>query len=117
MATQAHSHRETTHMIHLETLAEQIHSASENESFIALAALVQEKSNDSARYLIEAYLQCHWRDTKIAIIKSLGRNGGERAVAFLLDLTRNQEDIGLLQEVLLALGETKSPLAATYLLE
>ncbi len=117
MASQARTSDKTSQMNHLESLAEQIHSASENESFNALATLAQEKSNDSARCLIEAYLNCHWRDTKLAIVRTLGRNGSERAVAFLLELTRNQDDLGLVQEVLLALGDSKDPLAATFLLE
>ena len=46
MASQARTSDKTSQMNHLESLAEQIHSASENESFNALATLAQEKSND-----------------------------------------------------------------------
>lgn len=117
MALQAHTSDNSTQTNDLESLATQIHSASETESYHALTTLAQEKSNDSARSLIDAYLNCHWRDTRRAIIRALGRNSSERAIAFLLELTRNQDDLGLLQEIFLSLGETKDPLAATYLLE
>lgn len=96
-------------------LAAQIHSNSENEMRLALTALEQAKSNDAARTLLSAYRECHWRDTRIKILRALGRNGSERAVDFLLRAV-NSEDIGLCQEALLALGETKDPVAATFLL-
>lgn len=98
-------------------LASQIHSTSETESYHALSALSQDTSNDSGRALIDAYLDCQWRDTKRSIIQALGRNGSERAVNFLLTLARSSDDIGLVQEVVLALGESKDSVAATYLLE
>lgn len=117
MASQTHLSDKTEQMSQLDSLEAQIHSASEIESYTALTTLAQQHTNDSARSLIDAFLDSHWRDTKLAIIKALGRNGSERAVAFLLELTRNQEDLGLVQEVYLALGDSKDPLAATYLLE
>lgn len=107
----------SSQMNQLDSLAAQIHSASETESYEALNTLAQNKTNDSARALIEAYLNCQWRDTKLAIIRALGRNASERSVAFLLNLAGCQDDIGLEQEILIALGETKDTLAATFLLE
>ena len=98
------------------SLASQIHSSCENESRTALAHLSQNKSNDAARALIEAYRDCHWRDTRISILRALGRNGSERAIDFLLRTAARTEDIGVSQEAFLALGETGDPVAATFLL-
>lgn len=97
-------------------LAAQINSNSEAESRKALEELSQSQSNDSARALISAYRDCHWRNTRLQILKALGRNASTRAIDFLLRVTSN-EDIGLAQEALLALGETQDPIAATFLLQ
>ncbi|MEY4064577.1 MAG: hypothetical protein RIR26_785 [Pseudomonadota bacterium] len=98
-------------------LSSQIHSYCETESHMALDHLAQNKSNDSARALIEAYRDCHWRDTRISILRALGKNGSERAIDFLLHTCLATEDIGITQETFLALGETSDPVAATFLLQ
>ncbi|NBO38105.1 HEAT repeat domain-containing protein [bacterium] len=101
---------------HLAQLASLIHSSSETESRTALESLAHAKSNDSGRALIDAYRDCHWRDTRIAIIRALGRNGSQRAIDFLFNAANDTDDIGLCQESILALGDSRDPLAATHLL-
>lgn len=101
---------------HFSHLSSQIHSYCETESNMALDHLAQNKTNDAARALIEAYRDCHWRDTRIAILRALGKNGSERAIDFLLHTCLATEDIGITQETFLALGETADAVAATFLL-
>lgn len=106
-------------------LSDQVHSNSENESHEALSELAKQGSNDAARALIESYQNCHWRDTRINIIRALGRNGSSRAIEFLLRLANDNfpgkqnegKDNGICQETLLALGETRDCVASTFLLQ
>lgn len=109
---------------HLTQLSQQVHSSNDNESRAALKELAGGHSNDATRALIDAYRDCHWRDTRINILQALGRNGSQRAVEFLLRVASqhfptNQsegKDIGLCQEALLSLGNTRDPVAASYLM-
>ncbi|MEN9529060.1 MAG: hypothetical protein RI932_933 [Pseudomonadota bacterium] len=100
---------------HMAQLSAQIHSSSGQESRSALTQLSHNKSNDAARALIDAYRNCHWRDTRISLLRALGKNGSERAIDFLFRCAQ-EEDLGLVQEAFLALGETSDPVAATFLL-
>lgn len=109
---------------HLAQLANTIHSSSETESQDALNELARQASNDAARALIDAYRDCHWRDTRIQILRALGRNRSQRAIEFLLRTASEHfptaqsdgRDTGLCQESLLALGDTRDPAAASFLL-
>ncbi|MEN9827170.1 MAG: hypothetical protein RI953_2915, partial [Pseudomonadota bacterium] len=110
---------------HLAHLAAQVHSNSDSESHDALNELASHSSNDAARALIESYRNCHWRDTRIGIIRALGRNGSSRAIEFLLRLANENfpgkhnegKDTGICQETLLALGDTRDCVASTFLLQ
>ena len=125
MSSQSELHSDkTVSVAHLNHLSQQVHSSNENESREALKELAQMRSNDAARALIDAYRNCHWRDTRIHILRSLGRNASQRAVEFLLRIaslhfpanSHEGKDIGLCQEALLSLGNTRDPIAASYLL-
>ncbi|NBW81173.1 HEAT repeat domain-containing protein, partial [bacterium] len=120
----ANNHRSSS-AEHLAHLSNQVHSNSDSESHEALNELAKLGSNDAARALIESYRNSHWRDTRISIIRALGRNSSSRAIEFLLRLAnvnfpgKNNEgkDTGICQETLLALGDTRDPVASTFLLQ
>lgn len=125
MTAQTDSHADKQIMTgHLAQLSNNVHSNSESEVRDALKELAELGNNDAARALIDAYRDCHWRDTRMSILRALGRNGSQRAVEFLLRTANehfpsgqsDSKDIGLCQETLLALGDTHDPLAASYLL-
>lgn len=121
--TESHAQRAQSGA-HLAQVSHNIHSSSEDESRAALRELAAHASNDAARALIDAFRQCHWRDTKLEILRALGQNGSQRAIEFLFRVASNHfpaghadcKDTGLCQETLLALGDTRDPLAASYLL-
>jgi len=126
MSTQVESHSgKHVSVGHLNSLAGQVHSSSESESRAALSELAHLETNDAARVLIDAYRNCHWRDTRLHILRALGRNGSQRAIEFLLRTASNHfpsaqnegRDIGACQDALLALGDTRDPIGASYLLQ
>jgi hypothetical protein len=111
------------HKNSLTHLSDLVHSEDFTESRAALEELASSHTNDGARILIDAYTDCQWRDTRLAIIRALGRNGSPRAVEFLIKMATRTfptthadgTDTGLCQESLLALGDTRDSLAATFL--
>jgi hypothetical protein len=71
--------------------------------------------SDAARELVTLYRECEWRDTRLAIVREMGRQASQRAMEFLMKVAEEREDLPLCEAAVTALGATRQPLAARFL--
>lgn len=91
------------------------HSMSESTRAEVVEILSMVAENDAQRELLMLYQTTQWRDTKLRIIKGLVNHPSNRTIEFLIHLARNESDLPLCEEAIWALGYSKHPIAAKFL--
>lgn len=100
-----------------ELLAEQIESTSETgDRRKKIEALGRIGDSNATRHLIALFQRSMWRETRIDIIRALSFCNNDRSLEFLITLTRDQSDLQLAGEAVLAIGQTASALGGEVLL-
>jgi hypothetical protein len=100
-----------------EALAEQIESeGSSAERRKKIDALGRMGDSDATRLLVTLYHRSMWRETRIDIIRALGYCNNDRSLEFLITTARDQSDLQLAGEAVLAIGQTNNPLGGEVLL-
>ncbi len=82
----------------------------------ALEAIVASQEADRARLLIALLHYSMWRHNTIALLRAIGGTSERRGVEFLIRFVRQQDDLPLAAEAVLALGSAGSHLAGEFLL-
>ncbi len=70
---------------------------------------------ERTRELMQLFHDCQWRETQIAVLRRVATRATQRGLEFLVHVAANDTDLGLCREAIAALGQSRSPLAARYL--
>ncbi|WP_089936257.1 HEAT repeat domain-containing protein [Candidatus Entotheonella palauensis] len=106
---------ELTRDDYLEHLRRDYHSVHARVRSEALALLDDLPEPERTRELIWFADECQWRETRIAIVRALGKQPLQRGLEFLIHLATDDADLGMCCEAIAALGRSQAPLAARYL--
>ena len=72
---------------------------------------------EMGRDLIDEYNDSAWREKRIEILHALHEYPQPRVIEFLIRTSLNQSDIPMAEAAIWALGKTKSPIAARFLIQ
>ncbi len=100
---------------YLEHLRRDYHSVHARVRSEALALLDALPEPERTRELIWFANECQWRETRIDIVRALGKAPLQRGLEFLIHLATDDADLGMCREAIAALGRSQAPLAARYL--
>jgi hypothetical protein len=79
-------------------------------------ALGKTGDTNATRLLLNLYGRSMWRETRIDIIRALSFCNNDRSIEFLIKTARDQSDLQLAGEAILAIGQTASALGGEVLL-
>lgn len=71
---------------------------------------------DAGRALIGCYRLSQWRQTRVQLLRALGRSGDLRVIEFLMRVASCDTDLPMAAEAVVALGNTRHPQALEFLL-
>jgi HEAT repeat protein len=106
---------ELTRDAYLEHLRHDYHSVHAQVRTKALALLDDLPEPERTRELIWFADECQWRETRLDIVRALGKKPLQRGLEFLIHLATDDTDLGMCREAIAALGRSQAPLAARYL--
>ena len=106
---------ELTRDDYLERLRHDYHSVHAQVRSEALTLLDDLPEPERTRELIWFADECQWRETRIDIVRALGKKPQQRGLEFLIHLAADDADLGMCREAIAALGRSQTPLAARYL--
>lgn len=100
-----------------ESLAEQIESTGPSaEQRKKIDALGRIGDSNATRLLLTLFHRSMWRETRIDIIRALSFCNNDRGLEFLISTARDQSDLQLAGEAVLAIGQTNNALGGEVLL-
>ncbi len=70
---------------------------------------------DGARLLIRTYRESEWRETRLEVIRELGRFQDSRSFQFLVEIIGKNQDLAEQELAILALGQRKNRASASFL--
>ena len=106
---------ELTRDDYLEQLRHDYHSVHAQVRSEALTLLDDLPEPERTRELIWFADECQWRETRIDIVRALGKRPQQRGLEFLMHLAADDADLGMCRAAIAALGRSQAPLAARYL--
>ncbi len=100
-----------------EALAEDIESGgTSTDRHKKIDTLGRMGDTNATRLLLNLYGRSMWRETRIDIIRALSFCNNDRSLEFLIKIARDQSDLQLAGEAILAIGQTASALGGEVLL-
>ena len=115
MLVERYRRGELTRDNYLEYLRHDYHSVHARVRSEALALLDDLPEPERTRELIWFADECQWRETRLGIVRVLGKMPQQRGLEFLIHLATDDTDLGMCREAIAALGRSQAPLAARYL--